>query len=319
VGKGDPEMVLEATRGAVRDLGRQLGELRYPGGRGSVGVGERSVGGSSVGVGEVFACRINSGCFGVGWEETRTVLEEVGLAMTVVSLGRDAGAPEPEERTRGRYRGRSVEAETRALEDGTLGKYVGFDASELRRKLEERGLWVGGGLSNHEIVALLVDDDEDRRRARYVGLSQDRLETEVALRGLFLPSDKRCKVQARHGALVGMLHKDDLEGGGESAPEASTEMVGLVQAKVETKGEGFHSEEQTRPLKATTDDPENEERFFSEFTRQLLKATRGDQEIDKGFFSIETRRLQKAPTDEHRRKDDENGAEARRFKRTRLG
>lgn len=60
-GKGE---ILEATRGAVVDLVRQVGELGEDWG----------------GVGEVRMCKINSGLFGVPWEETRGVVEgaEVG-------------------------------------------------------------------------------------------------------------------------------------------------------------------------------------------------------------------------------------------------
>ncbi|KLJ07118.1 hypothetical protein EMPG_17388 [Blastomyces silverae] len=34
--------------------------------------------------GELWGCRFNAGLFGVPWERTREVLEEAGLAMTIV-------------------------------------------------------------------------------------------------------------------------------------------------------------------------------------------------------------------------------------------
>lgn len=41
--------------------------------------------------GELFACRVNAGLFAVPWRETRTVLEEMGVRVTVV---RPVGEPE---------------------------------------------------------------------------------------------------------------------------------------------------------------------------------------------------------------------------------
>ena len=63
--------MLDATREAVRDLEAQLLGLRGgEHGDVDVDVGE---------VGEVYACRINAGCFGVEWGGTRAVLVEVGV------------------------------------------------------------------------------------------------------------------------------------------------------------------------------------------------------------------------------------------------
>ena len=61
-------MILENTKTAVEDLRRQVEELR--------GKGED--------IGGVWAVRINSGKFGVRWEETREVLEAGGVDMRVV-------------------------------------------------------------------------------------------------------------------------------------------------------------------------------------------------------------------------------------------
>ncbi|KAI9871496.1 MAG: hypothetical protein M1830_002856 [Pleopsidium flavum] len=152
------------------------------------------------------------------------------------------------------------------------------------------------------MVGLLVDDDEGPPRARYLRLSRDELETEVGLRGLSAVGDER----------------DDLENGVENVPK----MPEVARAKDgtmdETKDEGLPSQVATRPLETTANDREDEERFFSDFTRQLLEASRAHPEKEEIFYSGGTSVQLRAPKDEHQKMDNENGAEARRLKRTRL-
>lgn len=71
---------MEATRGAVRELERLLAAAR-----------EEEVG---VRVGEVYACRINAGLFGVEWGKTRAVLVGEGFGWWVVGFERGDGASE---------------------------------------------------------------------------------------------------------------------------------------------------------------------------------------------------------------------------------
>ena len=63
-----PEAILENTRNALRDLARRVAEIR--------GLGED--------LGDCHAVRINSGRFGVEWQETKAVLEAGDLDITVV-------------------------------------------------------------------------------------------------------------------------------------------------------------------------------------------------------------------------------------------
>jgi len=72
-GKGRVPEVVEATRGAVRDLVRleRVERMKREG----------------VEMGEVVACRINAGCFGVEWRRTRRVLVEEGVRWRVVEFG----------------------------------------------------------------------------------------------------------------------------------------------------------------------------------------------------------------------------------------
>ncbi|KAL8972701.1 MAG: hypothetical protein Q9197_002661 [Variospora fuerteventurae] len=67
-----PEMILEATGKAVRDLGAQIEAYR---------AGEEKKEGE---MGSCWSVRINSGLFGVEWERTREVLEGCGVEMVVV-------------------------------------------------------------------------------------------------------------------------------------------------------------------------------------------------------------------------------------------
>ncbi|KAK4494213.1 hypothetical protein PRZ48_014511 [Zasmidium cellare] len=63
--RDSPKQILEATGPAMRDLLRRVEECNA----------ERDGEGESVG--EVWMCKINSGLFGVNWEDTRAVLEGI--------------------------------------------------------------------------------------------------------------------------------------------------------------------------------------------------------------------------------------------------
>lgn len=64
-----PKEILENTRNALKDLAKQVAEIRDLG---------------DEGIGKCYAVRINSGKFGVEWEKTKAVLEAGDLAITVV-------------------------------------------------------------------------------------------------------------------------------------------------------------------------------------------------------------------------------------------
>jgi ADP-ribose 1''-phosphate phosphatase len=66
--KGTPESILAATKTAIEDLKAQLERKNSEGEK----------------VDGVWACKFNSARFGVPWERSREVVEEVGLGMTVV-------------------------------------------------------------------------------------------------------------------------------------------------------------------------------------------------------------------------------------------
>ncbi|KAL2038964.1 hypothetical protein N7G274_008304 [Stereocaulon virgatum] len=93
-----PEVILENTRLAVEDLGRQVKALRERGGGDEEGQdavgedGEEGKGELGEGLpGECWAVRINSGLFGVPWGETKKVLEGGGVGMCVVRPGMEGG------------------------------------------------------------------------------------------------------------------------------------------------------------------------------------------------------------------------------------
>lgn len=69
--------VLAATRGAVRELERLLVAAREE---------DEEEEEEGVRVGEVCACRINAGLFGVEWEKTRAVLVGEGVRWRVVEF-----------------------------------------------------------------------------------------------------------------------------------------------------------------------------------------------------------------------------------------
>ena len=114
-------MILDATRLAMRDLERQVRALGLVGGDGSVGgkteaeaeaeAEAQAERGAEVkgneGDGEEARCKvvkINSGSFGVEWDDTRAVLEEGGLDVCVVSRAEDA-SNERGKRKRGSEKG----------------------------------------------------------------------------------------------------------------------------------------------------------------------------------------------------------------------
>ncbi|KAJ5578734.1 Appr-1-p processing [Penicillium hispanicum] len=66
-----PDLIISSTYAALRDLKEQLEDLDK-----SDDTAEKPTG--------LFACRFNSGAFGVPWKETRKVIQEVGLDMTVM-------------------------------------------------------------------------------------------------------------------------------------------------------------------------------------------------------------------------------------------
>ena len=79
-----------ATRRSLEDLKGQLESL---GGVGEEGAGLKNEGrvmgngegkGKEMGPGEIWGCRFNSKNFGVEWERSKRVVEEVGLRMVVV-------------------------------------------------------------------------------------------------------------------------------------------------------------------------------------------------------------------------------------------
>ena len=68
--KGNVQSILDATKDALKDLKKQVEELRKEEGETKPG--------------ELWGCRFNSGKFGVPWEKSRTIVEELGMKMTVV-------------------------------------------------------------------------------------------------------------------------------------------------------------------------------------------------------------------------------------------
>ena len=64
-------MIITNTYAALLDLRRQLQALAQ-----TTQETEKPIG--------LFACRFNSGAFGVPWEDTRRLVEGVGLKMTIM-------------------------------------------------------------------------------------------------------------------------------------------------------------------------------------------------------------------------------------------
>lgn len=122
------EAILEATRSAVEDLGRQIGayKARSDGGGGEgKGKGEGEVGMEMKGC---WSVRINSGLFGVEWVRTKSVLEGMGVGMVVVR---------PEEE------GEGEKAEGKKV--GATGEAEGKATSGRKRKGGEEDGGEGGG------------------------------------------------------------------------------------------------------------------------------------------------------------------------------
>ncbi|KAL2006832.1 hypothetical protein VTN00DRAFT_9500 [Thermoascus crustaceus] len=69
-----PDVILENTALAVEDMKRQLEELQD-------GAEDN---GSADKPGELWSCRFNSGLFAVDWKDSRKILEDSGLKVTVV-------------------------------------------------------------------------------------------------------------------------------------------------------------------------------------------------------------------------------------------
>jgi ADP-ribose 1''-phosphate phosphatase len=84
-GMDKPEIILEQTRNAVRDLRQQLAKLGVSEEKVTEGAdlkGERAV--EQNVLGELWSCKFNSGLFAVEWADTRKVLEELkGFGKTV--------------------------------------------------------------------------------------------------------------------------------------------------------------------------------------------------------------------------------------------
>lgn len=79
-------IILRATESAVKDLGRQVAEIRRQiQAKQSLKQSEEAVEPDQTPMGGLFACKINSGIFAVEWGKTRYVLEKCGVDMTVVA------------------------------------------------------------------------------------------------------------------------------------------------------------------------------------------------------------------------------------------
>ncbi|KAH7374067.1 putative ADP-ribose 1''-phosphate phosphatase [Cadophora sp. MPI-SDFR-AT-0126] len=81
--KGESDGIVEATKGALQDLKAQLKELGWQE-DGDEDYGGEERGGEGV-PGEIWACKFNSKNFGVEWERSLAVMEEVGLKMFLVN------------------------------------------------------------------------------------------------------------------------------------------------------------------------------------------------------------------------------------------
>lgn len=69
-----PESILNSTFAALQDLDMQLVLLKEQ----TEGADDEQP------PGELYSCRFNSGLFAVPWEQTRDVIDDVGLSMTVI-------------------------------------------------------------------------------------------------------------------------------------------------------------------------------------------------------------------------------------------
>lgn len=66
-------MIVNSTHAALQDLKNQLDSLHNDHQNGGL-----------LAPGDLYSCRFNSGLFAVPWEETRGLMEDVGLDMTVL-------------------------------------------------------------------------------------------------------------------------------------------------------------------------------------------------------------------------------------------
>ncbi|PGG99706.1 ADP-ribose 1''-phosphate phosphatase [Blastomyces parvus] len=87
--RSPPEVILENTRLAVADLKRQIAAAAPPPPPPSAMTAPAPTATAAGGdgaeqPGELWGCQFNAGLFGVRWERTREVLDEAGLAMTIV-------------------------------------------------------------------------------------------------------------------------------------------------------------------------------------------------------------------------------------------
>lgn len=91
--RSSPEVILRNTARALEDMKRQLDELQPPKTEESESAfGDEDKGCKELdrGPSDFWACRFNSGLFGVPWPRTKALLEESGLKVTVI---RPTGEP----------------------------------------------------------------------------------------------------------------------------------------------------------------------------------------------------------------------------------
>ncbi|KAL9596082.1 MAG: hypothetical protein Q9219_006030 [cf. Caloplaca sp. 3 TL-2023] len=110
-----PAEILDATERAVRDLGRQIEELRKREGEEEEEEEEEGKGKGEI-MGGCVSVRINSGLFGVEWERTREVLERGGVDMVVVSPREEEGV-----KGQGKEVGSGKGVKRKGRENGDLG------------------------------------------------------------------------------------------------------------------------------------------------------------------------------------------------------
>lgn len=70
-----PDQILNSTYAALEDLDMQLVMLKQP---------NEEMGDGQPPPGALFSCRFNSGLFAVPWNDTRELIDDLGLSMTVI-------------------------------------------------------------------------------------------------------------------------------------------------------------------------------------------------------------------------------------------
>jgi ADP-ribose 1''-phosphate phosphatase len=70
-----PDQILNSTYAALEDLDMQLVMLKQP---------NEEIGDGQPPPGALFSCRFNSGLFAVPWNDTRELIDDLGLGMTVI-------------------------------------------------------------------------------------------------------------------------------------------------------------------------------------------------------------------------------------------